>query len=73
VTVSVKAYGGRPVQRLGSLRPAATRSNGLLEQYHPESAAAMWWLGVDGVMLDESRIWKSCGGTWQVTPEASGL
>ena len=39
----------------------------------PEVPASKWRLGVDGVTLDESRIWKSHGGMWQVKPEASGL
>jgi hypothetical protein len=34
----------------------------------PEVPASKWRLGVDGVALDESRIWKSDGGMWQVKP-----
>lgn len=32
----------------------------------PKSPASKRRLGVDGLTLDESRIWKSCGGIWQV-------
>ena len=38
----------------------------------PKSPASKWRLGVDGVTLDESKIWKPYGGMWQVMPEIVG-
>ena len=73
MTVGAKAYGGKQVQRLGSHRAGRDPFKWSPRAVHPKSPASKWWLGVDGVTLDESRIWKSYGGTWQVKPEASGL
>jgi len=70
------AHGGKQVQRLGSHRAGQDPfkwSPRAVTRDHPRFPASNWWLGVDGVTLDESRICKSYGGMWQVKREASGL
>jgi len=39
----------------------------------PPEVPGVGLAGADGVALDESRIWKSYGGMWQVKPATSGL
>lgn len=62
----LKTYAGNQVQRPGSHRPRpAQMVSSNSDTGPPKSPASKRWLGVDGVTLDKSRIWKPYGGMWQ--------
>jgi hypothetical protein len=70
-----KTHAGSRFKRLGSHRAGSDPLKWpprIVTRDRRESPASKWRLGVAGVTLDESRIWKGCGGMWRVKRKLVG-